>query len=171
MSHSDYSKADFDLNPLMFYYEITMACDLVCKHCRASAQEEADPNALSGEQSRALIDQVCEFPRPPMMVFTGGDPLKRADLFDLIRHAVGNGLQVALTPSATPLATIEAFEKARDAGVRRFGQAVDCLAERQTLRFHDEIDGAAVGAAAEAVVKTLFVIDREGRRFFLVEGA
>jgi len=125
MSHGDYTKADFDLNPLMFYYEITMACDLVCKHCRASAQEEPDPEELNGEQSRALIDQVCEFPRPPMMVFTGGDPLKRADLFDLIRHAVGKGLQVALTPSATPLATIEAFEKARDAGVRRLGISLD----------------------------------------------
>ncbi len=125
MSHGDYSKADFDINPLMFYYEITMACDLVCKHCRASAQEDAHPDELSGRQSRALIDQVCEFPRPPMMVFTGGDPLKRADLFELIRHAVGRGLQVALTPSATPLATIEAFEKARDAGVRRLGISLD----------------------------------------------
>ena len=53
------------------------------------------------------------FPRRPMLVLTGGDPLKRADLFELIRHAVGRGLQVALTPSATPLATFEAFERAR----------------------------------------------------------
>ena len=44
-----------------------------------------------------------------MLVLTGGDPLKRADLFELIRHAVAAGLQVALTPSATPLATFEAF--------------------------------------------------------------
>jgi MoaA/NifB/PqqE/SkfB family radical SAM enzyme len=60
-----------------------------------------------------------------MMVFTGGDPLKRPDLFELIEYAVGRGLQVALTPSATPLATRDAFQRARDAGVRRLGISLD----------------------------------------------
>lgn len=125
MSHGDYTHDDFGRAPLMLYYETTLACDLVCKHCRASAQETAHPEELSGEASRALIDQVASFPRRPMMVFTGGDPLKRRDLFDLIRHAIGQGLQVALTPSATPLATREAFEKAREAGVRALGISLD----------------------------------------------
>ncbi len=48
-----------------------------------------------------------------MLVLTGGDPLKRADLFELIRHAAAAGLHVALTPSATPLATFEAFRQAK----------------------------------------------------------
>lgn len=125
MGHSSYGQADFDRNPLMFYYETTLACDLECKHCRASAQEEAAPNELTTEQSRALIDQIATFPRKPMMVFTGGDPLKRADLFDLLRYAGTKGIQVALTPSATPLATKEAFRKASDAGVRRLGISLD----------------------------------------------
>ncbi|UCC22714.1 MAG: radical SAM protein, partial [Planctomycetota bacterium] len=76
-------------------------------------------------ESTALIDQLLSFPRPPMLVLTGGDPLKRADLFDLIRHAAGAGLHVALTPSATPLATREAFQGARDAGVRALGISLD----------------------------------------------
>ena len=125
MSHASYTAADFHLAPLMFYYEVTLACDLVCKHCRASAQENADPGELTTAQAMALVDQVASFPRPPMMVFTGGDPLKRADLFDLIRHAVAAGLQPVLTPSATPLATAEAFERAREAGVRRLGISLD----------------------------------------------
>jgi radical SAM protein len=125
MSHSDYTQADFDLNPLMFYYEVTMACDLVCKHCRASAQENAAPDELSTEQAKALLDQAATFARPPMVVLTGGDPLKRPDLFELIRHATSRGLQLALTPSATPLATHEAFERARSAGVHRLGISLD----------------------------------------------
>ena len=125
MPHADYTAADFHRNPLMFYYEVTLACDLVCKHCRASAQEGAHPAELTHEQARALIDQVASFPRPPMMVFTGGDPLKRADLFDLLRYAVGRGIQPALTPSATPLATMEAFRRAREAGVRGLGISLD----------------------------------------------
>ncbi len=120
-----YTEDDFSHSPLMFYYEVTQACDLICKHCRASAQAAADPHELSHEQSLALIDQVTTFPRVPIMVMTGGDPLKRADLFDLIRYAAGKGLQLALTPSATPLATREAFEKARDAGIQRLGISLD----------------------------------------------
>ena len=58
-------------------------------------------------------------------MLTGGDPLKRADLFELIRHAVAAGLQLALTPSATPLATFEAFERVREAGVRGLGISLD----------------------------------------------
>ena len=125
MQHSEYTQADFARNPLMFYYEVTQACDLVCKHCRASAQEEPHAEQLTTEQSKALIDQVASFPRAPMLVMTGGDPLKRADLFDLVRHAASLDLHVALTPSATPLATREAFAAAKEAGVRALGISLD----------------------------------------------
>jgi radical SAM protein len=125
MQFKPYSKEDFGINPLMFYYEITQSCDLVCKHCRASAQENASSDELPTELSIQLIDQVASFPRKPNIVFTGGDPLKRSDLFVLIRRAVANGLNVALTPSATPLATRSAFEQAKDAGVQAFGISLD----------------------------------------------
>jgi len=125
MSHADYSQADFADSPLMFYYEVTLACDLVCKHCRASTQQQPHPEQLTHQQAEMLIDQVATFPRRPMMVMTGGDPLKRADLFELVRHAVGRGLQVALTPSATPLATFEALQQARQSGTRRLGISLD----------------------------------------------
>ena len=125
MPHAGYSEADFDISPLMFYYEITQACDLVCEHCRASAKPDADPQELQREQSQALITQVATFPKPPTLVLTGGDPLKRRDLFDVIRHAAASGLQVALTPSATPLATYEAFAAAKQAGVSRLGISLD----------------------------------------------
>ena len=125
MSHSPYTQDDFGRNPLMFYYEVTQACDLVCKHCRASAQEDAHPGQLDTARSKALIDQIATFPRPPMMVMTGGDPLKRADLFELIGHAAASGLHVALTPSATPLATFEAFSRAKEAGVKALGISLD----------------------------------------------
>jgi len=125
MKHSEYTADEFNRNPLMLYYEVTQACDLVCKHCRASAQETADPAELSTDQAKTLIDQAATFPRRPMMVMTGGDPLKRRDLFELIRHARSTGLHVALTPSATPLATAEAFERAKDSGVQALGISLD----------------------------------------------
>jgi radical SAM protein len=121
----EYSADDFGTAPLMFYYEVTLACDLVCKHCRASAQEKPASGELSTDQAKALLDQIVTFPRKPMLVMTGGDPLKRPDLFELIRHAAGAGLHVALTPSATPLATFEAFQRAKTAGVRGLGISLD----------------------------------------------
>ena len=124
-SSHDYSPHDFGISPLMFYYEVTLACDLVCKHCRASAQENPHANELSTERAKALLDQIAQFSRRPMLVLTGGDPLKRADLFTLIRHTVSNGLHVALTPSATPLATAEAFRRAKEAGVQGLGISLD----------------------------------------------
>jgi radical SAM protein len=124
-SHSDYSPRDFGVSPLMFYYEVTLACDLACKHCRASAQESPHADELSTAAAKALLDQAAAFPRRPTPVFTGGDPLKRADLPELIRHATAVGLQPALTPSATPLATFEAFERVRTAGVRSLGISLD----------------------------------------------
>ncbi|MCE9615303.1 MAG: TIGR04053 family radical SAM/SPASM domain-containing protein [Lentisphaerae bacterium] len=109
----------------MFYYEVTRACDLVCLHCRAEAMTCAAPNELKHAQALALIDQLATFPRKPNLVLTGGDPLKRADIYELIAHAAGKGVSVALTPSATPLATADAFRKARDSGVRRLGISLD----------------------------------------------
>jgi AdoMet-dependent heme synthase len=125
MRPTPYTQADFRINPLMFYYETTRACDLVCKHCRASAQEDAACDELTTEQSKQLIKQVASFPRKPTLVLTGGDPLKRADLFELIEFAVAQGLGTALTPSATPLATREAFSKAQEAGISALGISLD----------------------------------------------
>ncbi|MDD3587140.1 MAG: TIGR04053 family radical SAM/SPASM domain-containing protein [Thermoguttaceae bacterium] len=120
-----YTVDDFPINPLMFYYEVTRACDLVCKHCRASAQEQAAPDELTTEMSLALLDDVARFKRKPNICFTGGDPLKRSDLFLLLARAHELGFQTALTPSATPLATREAFEKAKEAGVGAIGLSID----------------------------------------------
>ena len=124
-AHGQYSREDFDHSPLMFYYETTLACDLVCKHCRAEAQPAAHPEQLRTEQAGALLDQVATFPRRPTMVFTGGDPLKRPDLFELMAHARSCGIEPVLTPSATPLATREAFARAKAAGVQRIGISLD----------------------------------------------
>lgn len=122
---ADYSWKDIQHSPLMLYYEVTQACDLVCKHCRASAQPSAHPEELSSDEARALIREASLFPKKPNIVFTGGDPLKRPDIFDLIAFAKECGLNVALTPSATPLATPSALKRAKDAGVTALGVSLD----------------------------------------------
>lgn len=120
-----YRWEDLAQSPLMLYFEVTQACDLVCKHCRASAQPESHPSELDTEKAIALLRQATEFPRKPNIVFTGGDPLKRRDIWRLLETAVQLGLNTALTPSATPLATSEALRRAKDIGVTALGVSLD----------------------------------------------
>lgn len=112
--------------PLRVYWEVTRACDLTCLHCRAEAMPEAHPEELSTAEGRALIDQVSRFgPTPPRLVLTGGDPLKRDDLFELIAYAGARGMAVSVAPSATPLLTAEALRRLKDAGVEAISLSLD----------------------------------------------
>ncbi len=124
-SHQRATLVNFDLSPLLVFYELTQACDLACLHCRASAQCQAHPAELSTSDSLRLIDQLTQFPTPPMLVLTGGDPLKRSDIFELVERGAGAGLEVSITPSATPLVTREAILRLRDSGIARLAVSID----------------------------------------------
>ena len=115
---------NFDETPFLAIWEVTQSCDLACKHCRAAAQPIAHPDELTNAEGKALIDQIADM-HVPIFVFTGGDPLKRKDVFELIAYAAGKGVQVALTPSATPLLTREAIFKLKEAGLVRLGISLD----------------------------------------------
>jgi radical SAM protein len=115
---------NFDQSPLLVIWEVTQACDLACVHCRASAQPERHPNELTTGQGYRLLDEIRSFGEP-LMVFTGGDPLKRPDLYDLIRYSVKIGLRTNVTPSATPLLTAEAIEEFQAAGIARMAISLD----------------------------------------------
>ena len=115
---------NYDEAPFLAIWEVTQSCDLACKHCRAAAQPIAHPDELTSAEGKALIDQIAEM-HVPIFVFTGGDPLKRKDVFELIRYAADKGVQVALTPSATPLLTREAIFKLKEAGLVRLGISLD----------------------------------------------
>ena len=115
---------NFDQCPMLVIWEVTQACDLACVHCRASAQSERSPGELTTGQGYRLLDEIRSFGEP-LMVFTGGDPLKRPDLYDLIRYSVRIGLRTNVTPSATPLLTAEAIQGFKDAGVTRMAISLD----------------------------------------------
>ena len=100
------TRLDYGRRPMLVFWETTRACQLACRHCRASATNEALPGELTTAEGRDLIDQVAGFGRPfPILVLTGGDCLLRPDLFDLVEHARALGVPVALSPSVTPALT------------------------------------------------------------------
>ncbi len=111
--------------PVVAFYEVTRACALVCQHCRACAQPKRDPLELTGEQSLALIAELARFEPAPIVVLTGGDPLERPDVFDLVRAGTARGLRMAMTPSATPKLTDAALAELGAAGLSRLALSLD----------------------------------------------
>ncbi len=115
---------DFSERPLVAIWEVTQACDLVCVHCRACAQPFRSPLELTTAEGRRLIDEIAAM-RVPVFVLTGGDPLKRPDIYELIGYARGRGVHTALSPSATPLLTREAIRNMKDCGLMRLALSLD----------------------------------------------
>ncbi|HUX27821.1 MAG TPA: TIGR04053 family radical SAM/SPASM domain-containing protein [Terracidiphilus sp.] len=127
---------DFNERPFIAIWEVTQACDLACVHCRASAQPNRHPMELSTEEGKNLIDQIAAL-KVPVFVLTGGDPIKRPDLFELIGHARSMGVRVSLTPSATPLLTREIIVRLKEAGLARLAVSLDGA----TAATHDAFRG------------------------------
>jgi MoaA/NifB/PqqE/SkfB family radical SAM enzyme len=115
---------DFNDRPFIAIWEVTQACDLACLHCRACAKPMRHPLELSTAEGQNLIDQVAAM-QVPVFVLTGGDPLKRPDIFRLAEYATVKGVRTSLTPSATPLVTREALAGLKRAGLARLAVSLD----------------------------------------------
>jgi radical SAM protein len=111
-------------SPAVAIWEVTRACALRCRHCRASAIPCRDPRELRTAEAYDLLDQLREL-NPGVLVLTGGDPLERPDLFAIVEAAVRRGLRVAVAPSVTPRLTGAAIHRLADAGVLRVALSLD----------------------------------------------
>jgi AdoMet-dependent heme synthase len=115
---------DFNETPFIVIWEATQACDLACLHCRACAQPLRSPLELSTKEARDLLDQVAEM-ASPLFVLTGGDPLKRPDIYSLVEYGTHRGVRMSMTPSATPLLTYAAIARLHRCGLARLAVSLD----------------------------------------------
>ena len=125
----------FARSPRNVYWETTIACDLACKHCRADAIHEPDPLELSLEEGKALLEDIARM--ESMLILTGGDPMKRSDLFDLIAHAQDIGLATSITPSTTDTLTFDSVRRFKELGIKAMGISLD----GPTAATHDAFRG------------------------------
>lgn len=132
--HPPFPRVDFAERPFILFWELTRACALACKHCRAVAQPHAHPNELTHEEAMKLTDDIARL-APPMLVLTGGDPMMRRDVFDIIERASTQGLRVALSPAATPRLLHTDFARLRQAGIVSMSLSLDGATEAQHDRF------------------------------------
>lgn len=118
--------SDFSRTPFIVIWEVTRACALSCLHCRADAIPHRNPFELTTVEGKDLIDSIRSFgDPPPLFVLTGGDPMRRPDLAELVAHAAGAGLTVALTPSGTAAVTKKRLAELKDAGLNRLAVSLD----------------------------------------------
>lgn len=131
-------EVDFDSAPFLVIWETTQACDLACQHCRADAQPDRAPGELTTAEAKRLMVEVRRFGRP-LFVLTGGDPLKRPDVVELVQHGSSIGLRMAMTPSGTPLMTPAIIQQLADAGLSRLAVSLD----GSNAEIHDRFRGVA----------------------------
>jgi radical SAM protein with 4Fe4S-binding SPASM domain len=112
-----------DRKPRLIFWEVTKGCNLRCIHCRATATELSSPLDLPTAKALNLIEQVSQY-ASPILVLSGGEPLFRADIFDLARFATDRSLRVALATNGT-LVTRDVARKIAGAGIRRVSISLD----------------------------------------------
>lgn len=150
---------DVTEKPFIVIWEVTRACQLVCKHCRADAVLHRNPLELSTEMGKDLLDQLAAYEPPrPIVVLTGGDPFERPDLPELVAHGTKVGLHIALSPSVTPRLTREALTELYDAGAR----AVSLSLDGATAETHDGFRG--VSGVFDATIEAAEVVRETGFR-------
>lgn len=132
MKAPDYGRA-----PARVYWELTRACDLACRHCRAEAQGTRSADELTTSECEQVLDSLAQSLPKPHVIFTGGDPLKRPDLVALVRAAVARGLGVSVAPSATVGLTHDVVHELREAGVGAMSLSLD----GPTAAHHDAVRG------------------------------
>jgi AdoMet-dependent heme synthase len=136
---------DYDTTPFLIIWETTQACDLVCRHCRASAQPNHDPRELTTAEGESVLSQAAEM-GTPIFILSGGDPLKRPDLYHLIRHGADRGLRMATIPAATPFLTEDVVRRLRESGLSQMALSLDF----PTAELHDSFRGVP-GAYAKTM--------------------
>jgi radical SAM protein len=127
---------DYDRTPFLVIWETTQACDLQCRHCRASARPDRDARELTTGEAEDLLRQAAGM-GVPVFILSGGDPLKRDDLSRLIRCGVDLGLRMATIPAATPRLTEDIVTRLKNAGLSQMALSVDF----PSAKLHDAFRG------------------------------
>jgi MoaA/NifB/PqqE/SkfB family radical SAM enzyme len=135
--HLHHAPRDYAQTPLNIYWEMTQACALACRHCRAEAVPQPHPMELTFEEGSSFCAKSGIWHPLPQLILTGGDPLVRAHLFELIDEARRLGIGVSITPAATPALTRDVLVRLKEHSVEGLGLSLD----GSTPERHDSIRG------------------------------
>ncbi len=145
-------------------WNTTKRCNLYCEHCYAAADAEGAPNELSTAEGKGLIDDLADY-GVPVLLFSGGEPMVREDLPELVSYAADSGIRPVLSTNGT-LLTRDRARELKEAGLKYAGVSVDGLPER-----NDRIRGqkGAFDAAVRGIEACLDVGLKTGLRYTITD--
>jgi len=152
-----------DMGPIVVW-NCTRACNLSCKHCYASSDSSKAEYELNTAEAKEFIDDLADY-NVPVLLFSGGEPLMRDDLDELIEYAVENGLRVTISTNGT-LINEERAEKFKELGVSYVGISLDGLEETNN-RFRGSDD--AFERALRGIRNCQNVEQKVGLRFTMTD--
>jgi len=121
--------------PLVVSWNVTLKCNLKCAHCYINAAETELADELSTDAAKMLIHQITEVSRP-LLILSGGEPLMRDDIYEIIRYGADRGLRMGMGSNGM-LIDDEATKKLEDAGMGTVAISLDSsIAEH-----HDDFRG------------------------------
>ncbi len=140
--------------PYVVSWNLTSRCNLRCKHCYIDASKPM-PGELSTAEALRILDEIAEVNSETLLILTGGEPLMRPDLEELVAQASGLGMTVVLGTNATHL-TVDRAHTLAERGLAGVGVSLDSLLASR----HDEFRG--VRGAWEATVQGIDAARRAG---------
>ncbi|HPJ96183.1 MAG TPA: 12,18-didecarboxysiroheme deacetylase [Syntrophales bacterium] len=115
-------------------WNMTRRCNLRCVHCYSQSQNKVYPGELTTAEGKALIDDLAAF-ACPVILFSGGEPLMRPDLPELVRHATDRGIRAVISTNGT-LINCDFAKTFKQFGLSYVGVSLDGLRET-----HDRFRG------------------------------
>ncbi len=156
--------------PYLISWNLTKRCNLKCDHCYLDASELSGTDLIDHQKAEEIIDQIAGLNDKAMLVLTGGEPLLRDDLPEIISHASGKGLTVVLGTNAT-LLDAEMAMRLKSAGLAGAGLSIDSVTKEKhdALRgvdgcFDTAMRGIDILKSASIPFQIQFTITRENRR-------
>jgi radical SAM protein with 4Fe4S-binding SPASM domain len=121
--------------PLVLSWNVTLKCNLKCSHCYINAKESRLPDELSTDAAKMLIHQITEVSRP-LLILSGGEPLLREDIYEIIRYGADRGLRMGMGSNGM-LIDDEVTKRLEDAGMGTVAVSLDSSVPER----HDEFRG------------------------------
>ena len=135
LADSPSAKVKAEFVPLVVSWNVTRKCNLKCSHCYINASKEELRGELTTEEAKRLMDQISDVSRP-LLVLSGGEPLLREDIYDLIRYGTSKGFRMGLGSNGSLIDEAIA-KKLKDAGVKTVSISLDSSIPEK----HDEFRG------------------------------
>ena len=154
LADSPEAKTKAEFVPLIVSWNVTRRCNLKCSHCYINATKEEFRGELTTQEAKQLMNQLSEVSKP-LLVLSGGEPMLREDIYELIRYGADKGFRMGLGSNGT-LIDGTAAKRLKHSGLKTVSISLDSSIPEK----HDQFRG--VENSWKKAVKAIKALKRNG---------